>query len=52
MYPSQLMIQVYYQAMLSKGLFFQTALTDIPTPGQNQSIPNAFALTFRMIALF
>jgi carbohydrate-selective porin OprB len=50
--PSQLMIEAYYQMMLAKGLFFQTALTEIPNPGQNEAIPNAFALTLRVIALF
>ena len=50
--PSQLMFQAYYQMKLGNGLFFQTALTEIPNPGQNQAIPNALALTLRMIALF
>lgn len=50
--PSQLMLQAYYQMMLADGCFFQTSLTDIPTPGQNAGIPNALAITFRLIVLF
>lgn len=50
--PSQLMIAVYYQMKLFDGAFFQTTLTEIPTPGQNAAIPNALALTFRIIVLF
>ena len=33
MRPSQLMFQCYYQMKLVNGVFFQTNLTDIPTPG-------------------
>jgi porin len=50
--PSQLMLQGYYQMMLTDGCFFQTSLTDIPNPGQNAVIPNALAITFRLIVLF
>jgi porin len=50
--PSQLMIAGYYQMKLIDGVFFQTTLTDIPTPGQNASLPNALALTLRLIVLF
>ncbi len=50
--PSQLMIQTYYQMMLVKGMFFQAALTEIPNPGQNEAIPNALAVTLRIICLF
>jgi hypothetical protein len=50
--PSQLMIAAYYQMKLADGCFFQTTLTDIPTPGMNPSIPNALAITFRLILLF
>jgi porin len=50
--PSQLMIEQYYQMMVTKGLFFQTALTEIPDPGQHAGIPSAFALTLRLITLF
>src|SRR5262249_10473205 len=53
--PSQLMFQCYYQMKLVDGWFFQTALTDIPTPGipplttdHRTSFPNALALTFRL----
>jgi hypothetical protein len=50
--PSQIIIEAYYQAMLRKGIFFQTALSEIPDPGQNEAIPNAFALTLWLITLF
>jgi carbohydrate-selective porin OprB len=50
--PSQLMIQMYYQMKLRDGLFFQPTLTDIPTPGQRNSLPNALAITLQVIALF
>ncbi len=50
--PSQLMFAAYYQMKLTDGVFLQTTLTDIPTPGQNSAIPNAFATTFRLIFLF
>jgi porin len=50
--PSQLMLQWYYQMKLVDGAFFQTALTEIPTPGQRATIPNAFTITLRLIFLF
>ena len=28
------------------------AVTDIPTPGQSAALPNALAISFRIIALF
>jgi porin len=48
---SQLMLQWYYQMKLVNGWFFQTSLTEIPTPGERGSIPNALALTFRLTVL-
>ena len=57
--PSQLMLQWYYQMKLVDGWFFQTTLTDIPTPGippgqhdYRTSFPNAFAITLRLTVLF
>src|SRR5262249_24068311 len=50
--PSQIIFEAYYQAMLRHGSFFQTALSETPNPGQNEAIPNAFALTLRLITLF
>jgi len=50
--PSQLMLAVYYQMKVVDGVFFQTTLTDIPNPGQSTVIPNALALTFRIVVLF
>ena len=49
---NQLMLEWYYQMKLVNGCFFQTALTEIPTPGQSASIPGALALSLRLIALF
>jgi hypothetical protein len=37
---------------LANGWFFQTTLTDIPTPGMHASIPNTFAITFHLTVLF
>jgi hypothetical protein len=34
------------------GCFFQAALTDLPTPGENASLPNALAITLRFTVLF
>ena len=57
--PSQLMFQCYYQMQLFPGWFFQTNLTDIPTPGippltteHRTSFPNALAITLRLTVLF
>jgi porin len=50
--PSQFMLQWYYQMKLVDGWFFQTTLTDIPTPGERATIPNAIAITFRLTVLF
>ncbi|SIO35354.1 porin [Singulisphaera sp. GP187] len=50
--PSQLMMSVYYQMQLFPGCFFQPNLTYIPTPGQNEAIPSALAVTFRLVVLF
>jgi porin len=50
--PSQLMLQWYYQMKLADGWFFQTVLTDIPNPGINAALPNAFGITLRLTVLF
>jgi porin len=57
--PSQLMFQCYYQMRLAPGWFFQTNLTDIPTPGippltteHRTTFPNALATTLRLTVLF
>ncbi len=57
--PSQLMFQCYYQMKLVDGVFFQTTLTDIPTPGipslrvqDHNSFPNALAISFQITVLF
>ena len=50
--PSELMFQWYYQMQLAKGVFFQPAITYIPTPGMSNDIPAAVAGTLRLIVLF
>jgi porin len=57
--PSQLMFQCYYQMKLLDGWFFQTTLTDIPTPGippltmeHRTSFPNALAISLQVTVLF
>ena len=58
MRPSQLMFQCYYQMKVVNGVFFQTNLTDIPTPGiptltvGHPSFANALAVTLRLTFLF
>lgn len=52
MRPSELMFQWYYQMQLAKGVFFQPAITYIPTPGMSNLIPASAALTMRLIVLF
>ncbi|MBV8213189.1 MAG: carbohydrate porin [Verrucomicrobia bacterium] len=50
--PSELMFQGYYQAHLYGGVFFEPAISYIPTPGGNSSFGSAWALTFRFTFLF
>ncbi len=49
---SELMFQTYYQFNVTDGVFFQPALTYIPTPGANPNDSNSLALTFRLTMLF
>lgn len=49
---SELMFQSYYQAHLFDGVFFQPAVSYIPTPGASADIGAAWAVTFRMVVLF
>jgi porin len=46
------MFQTYYQFNVTDGVFFQPALTYIPTPGANPNDSNSLALTFRLTMLF
>ncbi len=46
------MLEWYYQMKVVNGIFFQTALSEIPTPGQGPYIPNAFAVTLRITVHF
>jgi hypothetical protein len=48
---NQLMIQADDPMILTLGVFVQTDLAEIPNPGRNAAIPNAFTRTFRIIAL-
>lgn len=50
--PSELMFQGYYQAHLYDGVFFQPAVSYIPTPGASADLGGAWALTFRLTLLF
>ena len=49
---SELMFQAYYQAHITHGVFFEPAVSYIPTPGANPDFDSAWALTFRAICLF
>lgn len=49
---SELMFQGYYQAHLVGGIFFQPAVSYIPTPAADVSLGGAWALTFRLAVLF
>ncbi|MEO8206859.1 MAG: carbohydrate porin [Chthoniobacterales bacterium] len=49
---SELMFQSYYQAHLIQGMYFQPAMSYIPTPGADASLGGAWALTLRVIVLF
>jgi porin len=49
---SELMFQVYYQAHLYDGAFFQPAVSYIPTPGASPSLGGVWALTLRFTLLF
>lgn len=49
---SELMFQGYYQAHLVGGVFFQPAVSYIPTPAADASLGGAWALTFRLAVLF
>lgn len=48
---TELMYQVYYQAKIITNIYLEPALSYIPTPGQNVSLPSAFAGTIRAIIL-
>jgi porin len=50
--PSELMLQWYYQMKLANGWFFQTTLTEIPTPGIRATVPSAFTISLQLIVLF
>ena len=49
---SELMFQCYYQFHIADGIFFQPALTYIPTPGANPDVNDSVALSFRLTTLF
>jgi hypothetical protein len=46
------MLKAYCQAELTNGVFFHTALTDVPNPGISPPFSGAFAITFRVSTLF
>ena len=49
---SELMFQTYYQAHLVGGAFFQPGVSYMPTPGADETLGGAWALTFRFTLLF
>jgi porin len=49
---SEFMIQAYYQAHVSHGVFFEPAISYIPNPGANPKFDAAWGLTLRAICLF
>jgi porin len=49
---SELMFQVYYQAHLIAGTYFEPAISYIPTPGANPDLDAAWATTLRVTVLF
>ncbi len=48
---SELMYQIYYQAKLIPNIYIEPALSYIPTPGEDNHLPPAFAGTLRAIIL-
>jgi porin len=49
---SELMFQVYYQAHLIAGTYFEPAISYIPTPGASHDLDAAWATTLRVTVLF
>jgi porin len=49
---SELMLQAYYQAHVTHGVFFEPAISYIPNPGADPHLDAAWALTLRAICLF
>ena len=46
------MAQMYYQARIVNGVFFEPAVTYTPNPGKSPGIPGFVALTARITLLF
>jgi porin len=49
---NELMLQGYYQAILTDALSFQPTLTYIPNPGVRENLDGAFALSMYLVGLF
>lgn len=49
---SELMLQSYYQAQITNGVYLQPTLTYIPTPGASPTYKGAWAATLRLTILF
>ena len=49
---SELILQAYYQAHVTHGVFFEPAISYIPNPGANPKFDAAWGLTLRAICLF
>ena len=49
---NEFMAQMYYQARIVNGVFFEPAVTYTPNPGKSPGIPGFVALTARVTLLF
>jgi len=49
---NELLLQGYYQAFLYKDIYFESALSYIPTPGAQRHLKSAWASTARIISVF
>jgi porin len=48
----ELLLQGYYQALLYKNIYFESALSYIPKPGAQKHLKSAWASTARIISVF
>jgi porin len=48
----EILLSWYYQMKIRDGIYFQPNLTEVVDPARHPGIPDAFALTLRVLALF
>jgi porin len=48
----EILLSWYYQMKIRDGIYFQPNLTEVVDPGRHAGIPDAFAITLRLLALF